>query len=392
MASMFPEDRRAPAGYVDRIRGILADPRTEWHRIEGEPESARQVFLRWAVPLSAIGPVAALIGQQAFGFGAFGISFRPSLAFSLTSAVMSYGLGLVAVWGIAWLIDALAPSFGGTPNRDRAMKVAAYSFTAAWLAAVFQLIPMLSLLALVGLYSLYLLWLGLPRLMNVAPERRAGYFVAVFVAAIVMNLVIGAVVASVTRSMAMPAIASGTVTVPGLGELDTGKMEAAAARANAAAERLKAQAESGRPAELTPPATLQAMLPDLSGWTRGDVESQSAGAGGLGGSSATAHYTMGDDRVTVTVADIGAMGALAGLGAAMNVQSEKKTATGYESVKTDGDRMVTAKWDGQDRSGSYTVVVGSRFTVSADGNAPDDGVFRRAVEGVDLAALERMAR
>ena len=394
MASMFPDDRSAAAGgLVGRARRILTDPRSEWARIDAEPAAASAVFTRWAVPLAAIGPVAGLVGQQVFGFGAFGFSFRPSLGFSITTAVLGYALALVGVWVLAFVIDALAPSFGGTKDRDRAMKVAAYSFTAAWLAGVFQIIPMLAILGLVGLYSFYLLWLGLPRLMRVSEEKRAGYFVAVLVSAIVVNFVAAGIAGAVGGMVAAPAaLTAGTVSVPGVGKTDTARMEDVAAQANAAAERLKAQAEGGAPVELTPPATLQAMLPNLPGWTRGSVKSQSMGAGGMGGSSASAEYTRGGDAVTVTVADIGAMGALAGLGAAMGVQSSEQTDTGYEKVETVDGRMVSSKWDGAARDGSYTVVVANRFTVAVEGRAPNDAVFRQAADAVDLAALERMAR
>lgn len=396
MARMFPDNRTtapAPGGLVERAKRLLLDPKAEWPRIDAEPMSAQRVFRSWAVPLAAIGPVAGLIGQQVFGWGAFGVSFRPSIGFSITTAVLTYGLALASVWVLTLVIDALAPNFGGTPNRDQAMKVAAFSFTASWLAGAFQIIPMLSFLALLGLYSFYLLWLGLPRLMRVAPERATGYFVGVLLTALVVNLVGGYLVSSIAGRLVSPVAATGgTVSVAGLGTIDAAKMQAVADRANAAAAKLQTQAESGKPAEVTPTATLQAMLPAVSGWTRGDVETQSGGAGGVGGSSASARYTSGDQAMTVTVADIGAMGALAGLGAAMNIQSSKQTANGYEKVETQGSRVVTAKWDGADKSGSYSVVVGNRFTVSAEGSAPSDAAFKAAVDGVDLGKLEAMAK
>lgn len=393
MASMFPENRpAAPGGLVDRAKRLLTDPNGEWSRIDAEPMTASQVFRSWAVPLAAIGPVAGLIGQQLLGFGFLGFSFRPSLGFSIVTAVLTYGLALAGVWVLALVIDGLAPNFGGTQSRDQAMKVAAFSSTAAWLAGAFQIIPMLAFLALLGLYSLYLLWLGLPRLMKVVPEKATGYFVGVLLTALVVNLVAGFLATSIAGRVVSPistmAATGGTVTLPGGGTIDTGKMQALADKANAAAEKMK----NGEPAEVTPVATLQAMLPNISGWTRGDVETQSGGAGGVGGSSASARYTLGDQSLTVTVADIGAMGALAGLGAAMNVQSSKTTANGYEKVETVGGRMTTSKWDGAAKHGEYTVIVGNRFTVSADGSAPSDAVLKQAVEGVDLGKLEAMAK
>jgi hypothetical protein len=95
----------------------------------------------------------------------------------------------------ALVIDGLAPTFGGVKNFPNALKVAAYSSTAAWLAGIFQLIPPLSILGIVGLYSIYLLWLGLPVLMKSPPDRATGYTAAVvvimFVIMFIVTLVVG---------------------------------------------------------------------------------------------------------------------------------------------------------------------------------------------------------
>ena len=72
----------------------------------------------------------------------------------------------------------------------QALKVAAYSATAGWLAGVFGLIPALAILGLLGLYSLYLLYLGLPILMKV-PQDKAMKFTVTYVAfGLILNLVV----------------------------------------------------------------------------------------------------------------------------------------------------------------------------------------------------------
>ena len=75
----------------------------------------------------------------------------------------------------------------------QALKVAAYSSTAAWLAGIFILIPALGFLQILGLYSLYLLYLGLPRLMKTPEDKALVYTAIVIVAAFVIFAVIGAV-------------------------------------------------------------------------------------------------------------------------------------------------------------------------------------------------------
>ncbi len=67
------------------------------------------------------------------------------------------------------------------------------------------------------------------------------------------------------------------------------------------------------------------------------VETQSGGVGGIAGSHAEGRYTSGDQSFSLSVTDMAAAGALASLGGAMNMQSSKQTATGYEEDR-DGRR------------------------------------------------------
>ena len=97
------------------------------------------------------------------------------------------------------IINALAPTFAGERSEIQALKVTAYSSTAAWLAGVFSLIPALSILGILGLYSLYLLYLGLPVLMRAPRDRALGYTAVVIIAAIVVFVVIGLVSAAFLR-------------------------------------------------------------------------------------------------------------------------------------------------------------------------------------------------
>lgn len=188
----------APAGLVDRVKNILLTPKTEWPRIDAEASSIGGIYTSYIMILAAIGPVASVIGQQLFGIG-FGI--KPSLGFSLGSAVLSYILALVAVYVSALIINALAPTFGGTQDQLKAFKVAAYSSTAAWVAGIFGLIPLLGWLVLIGVvYGLYLLYLGLPRLMRVSEDKAVGYTVVVIVVQIVLYFVIGMIVTALAMS------------------------------------------------------------------------------------------------------------------------------------------------------------------------------------------------
>jgi Yip1-like protein len=167
---------------ISRVQNILLKPKEEWAVIDAEPATIQGIFTSYVLILAAIGPIAILIGQQVFGI----YGFKPPMQVTLVWAALSYVLALVGVYVNALIIDALAPSFGGTKNNIKAFKVAAYSSTAAWLAGIFQIVPMLGFLAIIGLYSLYLLYLGLPRLMGVSQDKAIGYTVVVVIAWIIV--------------------------------------------------------------------------------------------------------------------------------------------------------------------------------------------------------------
>src|SRR2546425_683377 len=91
--------------------------------------------------------------------------------------------------------NALAPSFGGQKNQVQALKVSAYSSTAAWVVGVVGIFPNVGILAILGLYSLYLLWAGLPVCMKSPKEKATAYTIVVILVGIVLYFVIGAVAA-----------------------------------------------------------------------------------------------------------------------------------------------------------------------------------------------------
>lgn len=190
----------APASLVDRAKNIILTPKTEWPRIAAEPATVQGIYTGYVMILAAIGPIATLIGQQVFGYSGFGITYKPPIGFSIATAVLSYVMSLVSIYVLALIIDALAPNFGGQKNQLNAFKVAAYSWTAAWIAGIFGIIPMLGILAIVGLYSLYLLYLGLPVLMKAPEDKAVGYTVVVVVAAIVLWIVVAFVVGALATA------------------------------------------------------------------------------------------------------------------------------------------------------------------------------------------------
>ena len=182
-----------------RIKNILFSPSEEWVRIEAESATVRSLFVGYACILAAIGPIARLIGEQLFGARGFYLVVHPPLIQSLVGAVVGYALNLAGVFALGLVIDMLAPSFGGTVNRIQALKVAVYSWTAAWIFAVFQIVPQVSALAIIGVYSLYLMYLGIPQLMKVPAAKALIYSVLVIAVAMAIWIVVALVAGAIIR-------------------------------------------------------------------------------------------------------------------------------------------------------------------------------------------------
>ncbi|HVI99740.1 MAG TPA: Yip1 family protein [Sphingomonas sp.] len=398
MATQFDGEHgtgsRQPAGMGGRIKRILLQPKTEWPAIDAEATTTGAIYKGWVAPLAAIGPVAGLIGALVFGYGALGFHYRPSVGSAITSAVVAYIMAFVGVWLLAWIIDALAPTFEATKNPVRATKVAAYSATAAWVAGILQIVPSLTLIGvLLGLYSLYLLYLGLPILMKAPPAKAMGYALATIVAAVVLFIVVNKVTSTITSRIIPPAVPTlgetgGTISTPGGGSIDLGKLDAAAKKMEETSKKM----QSGEIKPVAPDA-LQAMLPaSLAGWTRTEISSRGGAAGGIGGSNAEAIYTAGDQTFTLSITDAGALGALATMGGALSGQSNRQTETGYEKSTIENGNAVSEKWDSADKSGSYSTVIASRFAVSAEGDAPSIDTLKQAVAAVDAGKLAALAQ
>jgi hypothetical protein len=183
-----------------RAINIIRTPATEWPVIAGESTNVARLYTEYIAPLAAIPVVAGFIGLTLMGATVPGVSVR---RFGLTSGfsymVVQYLFSLVAVYVAAVVIEWLAPKFKSSGSRIDALKLVAYSCTAAWLAGIFAIVPLLGILVLVGLiYAFYLFYLGLPHLMKTPADQVVIYMVASAVVIIVINFVLQSIASSLT--------------------------------------------------------------------------------------------------------------------------------------------------------------------------------------------------
>jgi hypothetical protein len=176
-----------------RMKAILFSPKREWTVIAREDAAPAPMYLRYVLPLAAIGAIASLSGSAFVGIPALPQGMvRLSLAAAVAGAVLHLAMTFVTVFVVARIVAALAPTFGGQKNARRALQVTAYSFTPAWMASVLTILPALAPLAgLLGIYGLYLLYLGLPALMRSTPDKTLGYTVVIVLYTVVVSVAIG---------------------------------------------------------------------------------------------------------------------------------------------------------------------------------------------------------
>ena len=193
---------------VARVKGILLSPKTEWGVIDTEPTTVGSLYTGYIIPLAAIPAIAGFIGMSVLGYNFLGTTIRYSMGSGIERAVLQYLLSLAGTYVLALIIDALAANFGGQKSQIQALKVAAYSSTAAWVAGVFAILPALAVLGILGLYTLYLLYVGLPTLMKAPQEKALAYTIVVIICAIVVFIVLGIITNAIVP-----------VPIPGLGRL-----------------------------------------------------------------------------------------------------------------------------------------------------------------------------
>jgi hypothetical protein len=405
------------AKIVARIKAILGSPRTEWPVIAAEPATIGGLFRNYICIVAALPVIAQFIKGSLIGYGGFGMHMHTPIGMGLLGMILHYALTLVVTYVVALIVDALAPSFGGSKDPVQALKTVAYAWTAGWVAGIAVIIPWLGwLVAIAGvIYGIYLLYLGLPHTMRCPADKAGGYTAVTVIIGIVLSWIVALVVGGIIGTAALTGASptgmhvtrsdGTTITVDSNNPLDklaaiganttraTQDLENAQKSGDVAAQQAamgKLMSGDGNPvATSLSPQTLQGFLPDeLDGMKRSDFNAQRSGAMGMQISTARATYSDGRVRtMQMEVADAGNMHGVGAVASGAAPTTEDQTDRSYDKTYTDHDRLVHESWDIQTKSGEFSVVVADRFTVKASGNAEDIDELKQAVNDLDLGRL-----
>ena len=158
---------------IERVKSIIMHPKETWDTIKAEETTSTKIVKEYLIYLAAIPPIAHFIGYAIVGF----VGYRTPFFHSLLQSIVWYVLLIVQVYISAFVINALAPSFGAAKNDLAAFKLVAYSMTPSFVAGIFYIIPPLAALGIVGLYGFYLMYVGLPNLMECPEDKTLSYFI-----------------------------------------------------------------------------------------------------------------------------------------------------------------------------------------------------------------------
>lgn len=187
---------------VDRAKNIVLKPLEEWPIIAKETGDVAGLFKNYACILALVPLIMGILVSVVIGAlltsAMGGVAGSIGLGALLIGQIVSYLIGLLALFAISFVTSAIAPSFNGKQDLFQATKLIIYSTTPIWLSTICLIIPILGLLIMLGAiaYAIYLVYLGANPVLGVPTEKVAGftvvlilvYFVVGFLFWLVQNM------------------------------------------------------------------------------------------------------------------------------------------------------------------------------------------------------------
>lgn len=185
---------------IARVKEILTHTDAAWEKIKGEPSTINSIYRDYLLVLAAIGPIFGFIKGSIIGYSFYNITYRETFFRGLVDAVLQYGFGLLMIYVMALILEKLAPKFGGSANILNSFKLVAYSYTPAFLAGAFIIVPYVAILVSIVavILSIFIFFKGLPKLITIPADRQITYIVASVLCMIVATFILGLIVAAVS--------------------------------------------------------------------------------------------------------------------------------------------------------------------------------------------------
>lgn len=156
----------------------------------------------------------------------------------------------------------------------------------------------------------------------------------------------------------------------------------------------KMQNGDGEKVEVINFRDLKEMLPNrVAGMRLDDSSGETSGALGFKISTATGEYRDDDERIEITIADVGASPmVLMGMAAWSNIEFERDSDDGYERTTTIEGYKGYEKYDSDREDGQVSLIINNRFLVNVEGHNISEKDLRSALRKVDLDDLDRLSK
>ncbi|MDZ4776872.1 MAG: Yip1 family protein [Alphaproteobacteria bacterium] len=372
--SAGPLARPTAATLWARVRGLLLAPSQEWRLIDAERPTLRELFVRWVLPLTIFFFLAQTIGSMAFPVRVEGVASAPSAVRAISIIFFGTLFMLGGVWATAWIIDRLAPAFGGRRDFMSALKLAAYSGTGLWLSGAFGLFPAISLLGVVGIVSFYTLYRGLPLLMKSDGDRTLPYAACVISACAVLGVVLMTL--------------SGCLAIVGPSPRTAAPV---AASVIPAAAPVKA-ADPAAPIDLE---KFRRLMPDAipGRWVRAGMNIKNSGAGGISGRTLEAVYERDHQRLFVRLIDVGPEGAAKMVADQQALRPARQDADGHVAYVAEGERFRITEESRNAGVARAITIVRNRVALALEGTGGVTMDELTNAQGlVDMERVDQVAR
>jgi hypothetical protein len=182
---------------IERVKNIIVTPKTEWDVINGESDTLSGVITKYVVPLAAAGAICTFIGYAFIGIDSVFVRMK-GMDWGIKMAVINIVTSIIGVIATAFVVDALAPSFGSEKNINKSAQLVAYGYTPAFVGALLNIIPSIAMIGgLFGLYGIYLMYLGLGPLKKTPEDKKVIYLIVTIVVLIAVYFIIGMILGGV---------------------------------------------------------------------------------------------------------------------------------------------------------------------------------------------------
>lgn len=138
---------------------------------------------------------------------------------------------------------------------------------------------------------------------------------------------------------------------------------------------------------------LQAALPDVSGWARGEPQGERM-TSPIPFSQSEAQYTQGESQINVKIVDSAFNQMLVAPWAMfLTAGYERESSDGYEKSVTIAGNPGFEKWNSRGKDGELNLVVAKRFLITIDGNnIADTKVLQEFASRIDAGTLTALIK